>query len=210
MADEDVEARRVSVEEVAPGIYLTRAFESDEAAGIIAAAARATSWQDAGINANLDVDRSVRDAEVLFEPTLPRESSDDSTVTTRAIIERCRERLFVATRNVAAAIVPKTVLAEIQIVRYHPGGRYIEHRDSPELGATPRALSLVCYLNDDFTGGETVFIAPNITIPIETGTVVAFSPTLLHQAQPVLTGTKYVITAWLPHPTQKIIVKCRY
>jgi hypothetical protein len=72
------------------------------------------------------------------------------------------------------------VLAEIQIVRYHAGGRYADHRDTPELGATPRALSLVCYLNDDFTG--------------------AFSPVLLHRAEPVTSGTKYVITAWYHVP----------
>jgi prolyl 4-hydroxylase len=179
--------------EVAPGIYITRAFEAAEAAAIAAAAARAKSWQNAGINANLDVDRTVRDAEVLFE------SAD------RALIGRCRDRLFAATRTIAAAIAPKTVLAEIQIVRYHAGGRYIEHRDTPELGATPRALSLVCYLNDDFTGGETLFTDAGMTIPIVTGTVVAFSPVLLHRAQPVLTGSKYVITAWYHTPPPRVI-----
>jgi predicted 2-oxoglutarate/Fe(II)-dependent dioxygenase YbiX len=195
----------VSVEEVAPGIFVTRAFESDEAAAIVAAAGRARSWQDAGINANLDVDRAVRDAEVLFEPTDRAESAERALSAERTLIGHCRDRLFAATRTIAAAVAPKTVLAEIQIVRYHAGGRYIEHRDTPELGATPRALSLVCYLNNDFTGGETVFLNPNITIPIATGTVVAFSPILLHRAEPIITGTKYVITAWYhvppPRPT---------
>ncbi len=189
-----VEAPRVSVVEVAPGIYVTRAFEAGEAADLIAAAAGATAWQDAGINANLDVDRSVRDAEVLFEPAAGAGSAE------RTLIAQCRDRLFSATRTIAAAVAPKTVLAEIQIVRYHAGGRYVEHRDTPELGATPRALSLVCYLNDDFTGGETVFTKPEITIPIVTGTVVAFSPILLHRAEPIITGTKYVITAWYHTP----------
>jgi prolyl 4-hydroxylase len=91
-------------------------------------------------------------------------------------------------------------------VRYQPGGNYVDHRDSPELGATPRALSLVCYLNDDFTGGETVFTNPDITIPIRTGTVVAFSPVLLHRANPVLTGTKYVITAWYHTPPPRSVI----
>jgi prolyl 4-hydroxylase len=131
---------------------------------------------------------------VLFEPTDRVESAE------LTLIGICRDRLFAATRNIAAAAAPKTVLAEIQIVRYHAGGRYVEHRDTPELGATPRALSLVCYLNDDFTGGQTIFITPEVTIPIVTGTVVAFSPILLHRAQPVITGTKYVITAWYHVP----------
>jgi predicted 2-oxoglutarate/Fe(II)-dependent dioxygenase YbiX len=189
----------VSIQEVAPGIYVTRAFEADEAADVVATAVCATTWQDAGINANLDVDRSVRDAEVLFESSGPSES------VAHELMGRCRDRLFVATRDIAIAVAHKTVLAEIQIVRYHPGGRYIDHRDSPELGATPRALSLVCYLNDDFSGGETVFTNPNITIPIVTGTVVAFSPVLMHRANPVLTGTKYIITAWYHTPPARVI-----
>ncbi len=180
----------MSVEEVAPGIYVTRAFEADEAADVVATAARATTWQDAGINADLQVDRSVRNAEVLFESSGPVESA------AHALMGRCRDRLFACTRTIAVTFAPKTVLAEIQIVRYHPGGRYVDHRDTPAIGATPRTLSLVCYLNDDFTGGETVFTDPATTIPIVTGTVVAFSPVLLHRAQPIIAGTKYVITAW--------------
>ena len=133
LPERDGEPSRVSVEEVAPGIYVTRAFEADEAADVVATAARATTWQDAGINADLQVDRSVRNAEVLFESSGPVESA------AHALMGRCR---------------------------------------------------------DDFTGGETVFTDPATTIPIVTGTVVAFSPVLLHRAQPIIAGTKYVITAW--------------
>jgi predicted 2-oxoglutarate/Fe(II)-dependent dioxygenase YbiX len=117
-----------------------------------------------------------------------------------ALIGRCRDRLFAATRSVAATVAAKTVLAEIQIVRYHAGGKYVDHRDTPALGATPRALSLVCYLNEDFTGGETVFADPPVTVSPLTGTVVVFSPVLLHRAEPVLTGTKYIVTAWYHTP----------
>jgi predicted 2-oxoglutarate/Fe(II)-dependent dioxygenase YbiX len=179
---------RVSVEELAPGIYSTRVFEADEAAAVVLSAARNTEWQDAGINVNLDVDRTVRDADVLFEAADP------------ALIALCRDRLFAATRGIAAEVAPKTVLAEIQIVRYQAGGRYVDHRDTPALGATPRALSLVCYLNDNFSGGETVFADPDISIPPKSGMAVGFSPLLLHRAQPVTGGCKYVITAWYHVP----------
>jgi predicted 2-oxoglutarate/Fe(II)-dependent dioxygenase YbiX len=169
-------------------MYRARAFDAAEAADVVAAAAASTLWQDAGINADLEVDRSVREAEVLFEAAVP------------GLIAHCRHRLFDATRGIAAALAPRTVLAEIQIVRYHAGGRYVDHRDTPELGATPRALSLVCYLNDAFTGGATVFAEPRIDVPPIAGTVVAFSPVLLHRAAPVTSGTKYVVTAWYHVP----------
>ncbi len=174
--------------EVAPGLYLVRAFDPPEAAGVAAAADRSTGWRDAGINAGLEVDRSVRDAQVLFEAADP------------PLIARCRERLFAATRGIASKVAPRTVLAEIQIVRYHVGGRYVAHRDSPAPGATPRALSLVCYLNDDFQGGATAFAEPDITLSPLCGVTVAFSPDLMHQAQPVTAGVKYVVTAWYHVP----------
>ena len=87
-------------------MHIVRAFSATEAAAVVAAAAASTAWRDAGINENLEVDRSVRDAEVLFE-------ADNA-----ALIELCRERLFSATRNIAAVVATGTVLAEIQIVRY--------------------------------------------------------------------------------------------
>jgi predicted 2-oxoglutarate/Fe(II)-dependent dioxygenase YbiX len=176
------------VEVKVQNMHIIRAFAPAEADEISAIAAASTSWREAGINANLDVERSVRDAEVLYEGDSP------------ALIGRCRDRLFAATRNIAAQAAPRTVLAEIQIVRYYPGGKYVEHRDTPALGATPRALSLVCYLNDDFSGGETVFADPGITVSPLSGAVVIFSPDLLHRALPVISGTKYVITAWYHVP----------
>jgi predicted 2-oxoglutarate/Fe(II)-dependent dioxygenase YbiX len=178
----------VSAVEIARGIYVSRAFEPAEAREVIAAAAASIGWQRAGINANLDVDRSVRDAALLYEAADP------------SLIASCRDRLFAVTRDVASMLAPKTVLAEIQIVRYHPGGLYVDHRDTPALGKTPRALSLVCYLNDDFTGGATVFADPDITVLPRTGDVVMFSPVLLHRAEPVTAGTKYIITAWYHVP----------
>ena len=92
------------------------------------------------------------------------------------------------------------MLAELQIVRYRPGGKYVDHRDSPAPGATPRVLSLVGYLNDDFSGGETVFADPAIVVSPLTGAVAVFSPLLLHRAEPVLAGAKYVVTAWYHVP----------
>ena len=174
--------------EVAPGMYLTRAFDPSEATAIVTAAAASPCWRAAGINANLEVDRSVREAEVLHE-------ADDP-----ALIGDCRERLFAATSGLARVVAAGTVLAEIQIVRYHVRGRYIEHRDSPARGATPRALSLVAYLNEDFGGGATTFSERDVTLSPLSGVVAVFPPEILHRAEPVTAGTKYVITAWYHMP----------
>ena len=112
------------------------------------------------------------------------------------LTELCRERLFAASRELASALVPATVLAELQIVRYRPGGQYVDHRDSPAPGATPRALSLVWYLNDDFSGGATRFADPDAAVEPVSGIAVAFAPERMHCAEPVTAGIKYAITAW--------------
>ena len=160
-----------------------RVCAAAEARAIVTLAEAAT-WRGATINADLAIDRTVRDADVVDE----RAHSD--------LTEGCRERLFAASRELAALLAPATVLAEVQIVRYRPGGQYLDHRDSPAPGATPRALSLVWYLNDDFSGGATRFAAPEIAVAPEAGIAVAFAPELMHRAEPVTAGSKYAITAW--------------
>jgi Rps23 Pro-64 3,4-dihydroxylase Tpa1-like proline 4-hydroxylase len=179
--------------EAAPGIYVLQAFAAPEAAAIVAAAAASPAWRAAGINADLAIDRSIRNADVLHEEAQ------------RELLGRCRDRLFAATRRLASALAPQTVLAEVQIVRYRAGGKYVEHRDTPALGETPRALSLVCYLNDDFTGGATVFPERDLTLAPSCGMVAVFSPVLLHRAEPVAAGTKFVVTAWYHVPPRQAV-----
>jgi predicted 2-oxoglutarate/Fe(II)-dependent dioxygenase YbiX len=174
--------------EVTGGVFVTRPFDHAACDEIRAAVAGSNAWRPAEINAGLEVDRTVRDAEVLQETEHPQLGA------------RVRDLLFGATRALAGTLAPRTVLAELQIVRYAPGGNYVEHRDTPSLGATPRALSLVWYLNDDFSGGATAFVDGDVTLQPLTGIVVAFVPTLLHRAEPVSAGTKYAVTAWYHVP----------
>jgi predicted 2-oxoglutarate/Fe(II)-dependent dioxygenase YbiX len=174
--------------EFAAGMFRMRLFDPREAAAIVAAAEAATGWRPAGINADLAVDRSVRDAEVLFEADAP------------ALVARCRGRIWAVTRSLAAARAPGAVPAELQIVRYRPGGRYVDHRDSPARGATPRTLSVVCYLNGDVEGGATVFPEQHVEMQPEAGIALVYPPEALHRAEPVTAGTKYVLTAWYHDP----------
>jgi prolyl 4-hydroxylase len=174
--------------EIAPDIYVLRPDATGVAEALRGAAAASPAWRAAEINADLEVNRAVRDADVLGEVEHPQ------------LIAACRDRLFAATRDLASALVPRTVLAEVQVVRYVPGGTYVDHRDTPAPGATPRALSLVWYLNDGFGGGETAFVERDVALQPLAGLVVAFRPELLHRAEPVTTGTKYAVTAWYHVP----------
>ena len=170
--------------EVAPGVFVLRAFGPAEAASIVSQAERTGPWLPAGINAGLDVDRSIRDAQVLYEELHAQQ----------ALVYR--DRIETIAGALAATVAPGLRLSELQFVRYPPGGHYVDHRDSPTLEATPRRLSIVCYLNETFTGGELAFPELELALVPASGIIAAFAPTVLHRAEPVRSGTKYAVTAW--------------
>lgn len=161
-----------------------RVFAADEAAALVLLLSLAAPWHPAPINSGNIVERDVRDAEILAQDAQP------------ALVQRVHDALATAVGELAAQLAPRTVLSEVQIVRYHPGGRYVDHRDSPSPGATSRALSVVCYLNDEFAGGATVFPDDDVVVQPQSGIAIVFAPERLHRADPVLSGTKYAVTAW--------------
>jgi prolyl 4-hydroxylase len=68
-------------------------------------------------------------------------------------------------------------------------------------GVPTRDVSIVGYLNEDFTGGETFFDRQNIKIKPQKGSAIVFPSyyTHPHQSLPVDTGQKYAFTTWLFH-----------
>lgn len=173
--------------EIAPRIYALRVFTPAEAAVIVSQGVLSPKWFPAVINAQLDVDRAVRNAEILFE-----EVHGHSTF--------YRERLERIMRPLADTLAPGSTLEEVQLVRYAAGGKYVDHRDGPTPGALRRVVSVVSYLNDRFTGGETTFSELGFSVSPLTGSVIVFPPEYLHRADPVMRGKKYVITAWYHAP----------
>jgi predicted 2-oxoglutarate/Fe(II)-dependent dioxygenase YbiX len=82
------------------------------------------------------------------------------------------------------------------IVRYSPGGFYVTHADAG-LDLMNRYFTVLCYLNEDFEGGQTSFPSLAWRITPKTGTAVIFPSTYLHRGEPVLTGQKYILVSWL-------------
>ncbi len=82
------------------------------------------------------------------------------------------------------------------LVRYQPGGFYVPHIDTiPE--EKYRYFTFLCYLNDDFEGGETSFPQLNLSVKPESGKAILFPSSYLHGAEPVTRGEKYVLISWL-------------
>ena len=99
-----------------------------------------------------------------------------------------------------------------QLGRYEDGGHYDFHVDSmgfdrannPDsiMHGTSRKLSMVCWLNEDFEGGEFeihkahVGNSENNIFKPTKGTIVFFPSWMLHKVHPVTEGTRYSLVTW--------------
>lgn len=92
-----------------------------------------------------------------------------------------------------------------QFLSYPVGGHYIEHNDSEtfENGRWKRIanrdISIILYLNHDYTGGELEFTQLGLTIKPKTGMMIAFPSynEFAHKVHPVISGIRYSLVAWL-------------
>ncbi len=86
-----------------------------------------------------------------------------------------------------------------QVLKYGPADHYVPHQDSGP-GLESRYLSVVCYLNDNFLGGETSFPGCSYTAKPKTGRAIIFPSYYLHGSVPVIRGEKFVVVSWLRGP----------
>jgi predicted 2-oxoglutarate/Fe(II)-dependent dioxygenase YbiX len=83
------------------------------------------------------------------------------------------------------------------LLKYNSGQEYKKHYDGgTEVG---RAISAVCYLNNDYVGGEIEFPHFNVKIKPEPGMLILFPSNFAysHIALPVTEGTKYAMVTWI-------------
>ena len=85
-----------------------------------------------------------------------------------------------------------------QFLRYGSGQEYKAHYDGGSAEVS-RQISCVCYLNDDYVGGELEFPFFKVKIKPEKGMLVLFPSNFAytHIAQPIHEGVKYNLVTWL-------------
>ena len=113
--------------------------------------------------------------------------------------------------------IPFENAEKMQVVKYEPNGFYNAHYDAScddkkecvefEQNGGQRVVTMIIYLNDDFTGGATYFPNLNKTfIPTKYNALLFYSlekngnkchPLSLHAGMPVETGQKYIANVWL-------------
>ena len=86
---------------------------------------------------------------------------------------------------------------DYSILKYGIGEEYKQHFDGTT--SSGRAVSAICYLNDDFEGGEIEFVHFGIKISPQPGMLILFPSNYAyaHVAHPVTKGTKYAVVTWL-------------
>jgi predicted 2-oxoglutarate/Fe(II)-dependent dioxygenase YbiX len=174
--------------EIAVGIYEAQLFSKSEASNVAAAAARERAWATATIS-NEDkcnvVAPDIRTAEVLRKST----AID--------LLARLGDRLSVATSAVAKSLAPlEATLADVHVIRYQPGGFFQVHRDNMLSYRLGRVVTVLCYLNDSFVGGELDFPEVRLCYRPRAGFGIVFPATFMHCARAVMQGEKFVLTAW--------------
>jgi PKHD-type hydroxylase len=98
----------------------------------------------------------------------------------------------------------------LQVLHYGVGGHYIPHVDAETLykddsgldmweKTLDRDLSVVYFLNDDFSGGELFFPLLDLAIAPEAGTLVCFPSdhNYVHGVRPVTSGQRYTVVTWM-------------
>lgn len=98
----------------------------------------------------------------------------------------------------------------LSVLRYAPGQLYRPHLDCIPDGADldasgQRVATALLYLNDDFEGGETQFLASDLKFRGQPGDLLVFSnvdatgapdPAARHAGRPVLSGEKWLASRW--------------
>ena len=80
------------------------------------------------------------------------------------------------------------------------------HADVTDIESAKRFLSIICYLNDDFDGGETSFPHFNLQVKPKKGSILLFPCTwsYLHKGNPATNGhAKYILGSFLNYTGHK-------
>jgi prolyl 4-hydroxylase len=122
-------------------------------------------------------------------------------------------------RRIAAATGTDAKQGEsLQVLRYRPGQEYKPHFDALAGEPNQRILTMLVYLNEDYEGGETLFLRTGLRFKGNKGDALLFRNALAdgrademtqHAGLPVTAGEKIIASRWIrarpfvfppPHP----------
>lgn len=84
-----------------------------------------------------------------------------------------------------------------ELLRYDEGQFYVQHTDS--FKTSPRALTVIISINDDYEGGEFCFFDRELSYKLNKGSILMFPSNFMypHEITKVTKGVRYSIITWL-------------
>lgn len=180
----------------ARGIFATHLFSPEQCARIVRRALKVDDWDAATV--------SVRDDDGSSDGLLPeiRTALICDRAQTGDLYDEFEERVRCTIRPLIQRIWGIELLRcdGTQLIRYKAGAHYAPHKDSDESEYASRYFTVLCYLNEDFQGGDTNFPSLRHTVRPASGKTVIFPSEYLHAAEPVTQGEKFVFLTWMSGP----------
>jgi hypothetical protein len=92
--------------------------------------------------------------------------------------------------------IPISKLEGYHVVRYEKGQYFKEHTDQTD--EFPRQISIVLYINDDYEGGTITFTKIGTPTKPEASSLFVFpsNAEFSHSADPIISGTKYIVVGF--------------
>jgi prolyl 4-hydroxylase len=155
------------------------------------------------------VARDLLEPAQIVDPVTGKHRLDPVRTSLGAVIGPTRENLVVAAiiRRLAAISDSAWDQGEpLSILCYQPGQQYRPHHDGLPSAANQRINTLIVYLNEDYDGGETEFLASGLRVKGRAGDAILFSnvdadgsidPLSRHAGLPVTRGNKWIATRWI-------------
>ena len=84
-----------------------------------------------------------------------------------------------------------------QILKYSPGGKYLEHCDQHK--QYNREITLIINLNDEYEGGELHHVGGLIRTKMKKGDIIMFPSNFVyrHAITPITSGNRYSVVTWV-------------
>lgn len=126
-----------------------------------------------------------------------------SDITENMIVQNINNQFYTLLLSATNSYVKRYDIKEnlfhenYHMLKYSSDEYYNAHYDGPtEMG---RAISAICYLNDDYEGGEIEFVNFKFKIKPQPGMLILFPSNYAyrHIAHPITSGTKYAIVTWV-------------
>jgi hypothetical protein len=176
----------------AHGVYSLQLYDKAKCRSIVELALRVDKWNEAEVGGDnvTSVDGTVRAARYV---------SRSRTAAIHDGFEHKVSRIVQpALRRVWGCDLPS--IEGTQLVRYDSGGHYVPHKDADEHEYASRYFTVLCYLNENFSGGKTSFPSLGYSATPVTGKALIFPSRFVHCAEPVLSGQKLIFLTWLCGP----------